>query len=61
MLGHKSVIIALDLHGDFYADQLDELGDRLREAVVAAAPRCVIREFGACPGLWPVASPVPDA
>jgi integrase len=36
MLGHKSAIMTLDLYGHLYADQLDEVGDRLHEAAMAA-------------------------
>ncbi len=36
MLGHKSATMTLDLYGHLYADQLDELGDRLHEAAMAA-------------------------
>ena len=37
MLGHKSATMTLDLYGHLYADQLDELGDRLHDAAMAAA------------------------
>jgi integrase len=36
MLGHKSATMTLDLYGHLYADQLDELGDRLHDAATAA-------------------------
>lgn len=36
MLGHKSATMTLDLYGHLYADQLDELGNRLHEAATAA-------------------------
>lgn len=36
MLGHKSATMTLDLYGHLYADQLDEVGDRLHEAAIAA-------------------------
>jgi site-specific recombinase XerC len=36
MLGHKSATMTLDLYGHLYADQLDEVGDRLHEAAMAA-------------------------
>jgi integrase len=37
MLGHKSATMTLDLYGHLYADQLDELGDRLHDAAMSAA------------------------
>ncbi len=36
MLGHKSATMTLDMYGHLYADQLDELGDRLHDAATAA-------------------------
>jgi integrase len=41
MLGHKSATMTLDLYGHLYADQLDEVGDRLHEAAMTAAERNV--------------------
>lgn len=35
-LGHKSATMTLDLYGHLYADQLDDVGDRLHEAAIAA-------------------------
>jgi integrase len=37
MLGHKSATMTLDLYGHLYADQLDDVADRLHEAAVRAA------------------------
>jgi site-specific recombinase XerC len=39
MVGHKSATMTLDLYGHLYADQLDEIGERLHDAAVAAAER----------------------
>lgn len=39
MVGHKSATMTLDLYGHMYADQLDELGDRLHAAAMSAAER----------------------
>ncbi len=39
MLGHKSATMTLDLYGHLYADQLDEVGDRLHAAGTSAAER----------------------
>jgi integrase len=39
MLGHKSATMTLDLYGHLYADQLDDLGDRLHDAAMGAAER----------------------
>jgi len=37
MLGHKSATMTLDLYGHLYADQLDDVADRLHDAAVRAA------------------------
>ena len=36
MLDHKSATMTLDMYGHLYANQLDELGDRLHDAATAA-------------------------
>ncbi len=41
MLGHKSATMTLDLYGHLYADQLDEVADRLHDAAMTAAERDV--------------------